>query len=239
LASFQVDEALADLEAARGGGPYSHETMIKLHEQLGIAYAYRDDEARAMKEFQTLLALDPGHLMSYTLSPRVTFLFERVRKDPARPRSSSIDLSWPRELSVARPVPIDIEVVADPAAVLSRAAIEVRRKGEPDYQLVDLELAPPGKYRRVELPALGSSRPEVLELHVRAFDVRGNEVLRWGSADEPRELPLGYSPPAPWYRRWWVWAIAGATVAVGTGVTVYALGAEPSDLVDADFDIDR
>ena len=46
-------------------------------------------------------------------------------------------------------------------------------------------------------------------------------------------MPLRYDPPTRWYRKWWVWAVAGGGVAVGTGVGVYAAVWQPSDTLDA------
>ncbi len=239
LAAFRVDDALADLNRARAAGPYPHEVLVRLYEQLGIAYAYQKDETRAMQAFERLLALDPGHLLPYTLSPQVTFLFERARRDTKRAEPPAVDLSWPRHVDVSHPVPIDVEVLADPTSELTRASIEVRRKGEPTYRAVDLQLGRPGSYRRVELPAMGANHAEVLELHLRAYDARGNEVLRWASADAPREISLGYQPPVAWYRKWWVWALAGSAVAAGTGVTVYLLSIGPPDTLGGMLDINR
>ncbi len=239
LAEFRVNDALKDLDRARAAGPYRHEVLVRLYEQLGIAYAYQKDEARAMQAFETLLALDPGHLLPYTLSPQVTFLFERARKDPKRAQPAAVDLSWPRHVDVSHPVPIDVEVLRDPTSELARASIEVRKKGEPTYRAVDLELARPGSYRRVELPPVGATHAEVLELHLRAYDAKGNEVLRWASAETPREIPLGYRPPPTWYRKWWVWALAGGAVAAGTGITVYLLSIGPPDTLGGMVGINR
>lgn len=237
LAEFQVEQALAELERARAAEPHRFETLVTIYEQLGIAQAYLGHEAEAMAAFDKLLALDPGHLLSYTLSPRATFVFERARSRSQR--ATAIDLSWPRDLEVDESIPVDVEVLADPATMLHRATLEVRTKGADDHRSFDLELAAPGRVRRVVLPALEARRPEVLQLWLRAFDQRGNEVLRWSSADAPREIPLGYRPPTPWYRTWWVWAVAGTAVAVGTGATVYLMQHEPSSNVGGGLDIDR
>ncbi len=71
------------------------------------------------------------------------------------------------------------------------------------------------------------------------FDSEGNEVLVWAGPARPREILLRYDAPSPWYRKWWVWAIAGGVVAVGTGATVFAVTRDPSDTVDGDFVVSR
>jgi tetratricopeptide (TPR) repeat protein len=237
LAAFQVDQALAELQQARAAEPHPHETLVTIYEQLGIAHAYLANETEAMAAFEMLLALDPGHLLSYTLSPRATFVFERARSRSRRP--AAVDLSWPRDLEVDDAIPVDVEVLADPATMLHHATLEVRTRGATTHRSFDLELPAPGDFRRVVLPELGTTRPEVLQLWLRAYDERGNEVLRWGSAEAPREIPLGYRAPTPWYRRWWVWAAAGTAVAVGTGTTVYLIQREPPADVGGGLDIDR
>jgi hypothetical protein len=239
LADFQPDAALAELDRARAAGPHRHELLVELYEQLGIAHAYLGHDAEATAAFEMLLTLAPRHLLSYTLSPQVTFLFERVRKNRDRIEPPVVDLSWPRELEVTDPVPIDVEVVRDRRSLLSRATLEVRRKGTGEFRSVDLALAEPGDYRRVVLPRVGGTGAGAVEIFLRAYDDAGNEVLRWGSDDRPREIPLGYEAPTPWYRNWWVWAVAGTAVAATTGVTVYLIQREPPDLVDGGLDVTR
>jgi len=239
LAAFQVDEALPLLERARSDGPHPHEVLVRIYEQIGIALAYLGREQDALDAFGTLLALAPDHLLSYTLSPKATFLFERARHTADAGPAPAIDVTWPRELRVARPIPVDVEVLADPRASLARAELFVRRKGSRDLQVADLTLAPAGRFARVELPPVDARKPEVLQLWAAAYDRSGNQVLLWGDADRPRELALGWEPPVPWYRKWWVWAVAGGVVAAGTGATVYLVTRSPPDLLGGDFSILR
>ncbi len=239
LAAFDVDKAVALLERARAAGPHRHGDYVRLYEQLGIAYAYLEREADALAAFEMLLVLEPGHLLSYTLSPRATFLFEKARTAMADRPAPAVDLSWPRNLDTEDPVPIDIEVVADPSAFLRRAELHVRRAGaSASYEVIDVPL-PQAGYRRVVLPATRGAANRTLEIYVRAYDDAGNEVLVWADPDRPREIPVRYDPPSPWYRKWWVWAVAGTVVAVGTGTTVFALTRDPPSTVDGDFVVSR
>ncbi len=237
LAGFQVDEALPMLEQARGHGPHPHPVLVRIHEQIGIALAYLGHEAEALAAFAMLLALEPDHLLSYTLSPKATFLFERARRTADAAPAPAIDVSWPRELRVGRPIPVEVEVLADPRGFLARAELHVRRKGEPGFQVADVKLAPAGKFARLALPPVSAQRPEVLQLWAAAYDRDGNQVLLWGGPDRPREIALGWQPPVPWYRKWWVWALAGGGLALATGATVYLVTREPPDLIGGGFDI--
>lgn len=229
LADSQVEAALAELDAAAQAGPLPHAANVALWEQRGIAAAYLEDEAGARRAFAAMLALEPGHLLSYTLSPKVTFAFEKVRTsaDLAVP---SLEVTWSRGQRVGDPVRIDVEAVADPARLLHAATLFVRRRGERAWQLADVALAP-GERRAVVLPAVPGARPASLELYLRARDAAGNEVLTWADPAHPREVPLRYEPPTPWYRTWWGVTLVGGAVALGTGAGVYALTLAPPDRV--------
>lgn len=229
LASSELDAAKVALDAVDQAGPLDHATHVTLWEQRGIAAAYVDDEASATSAFEMLLALDPGHFLSYTLSPKATFVFEKVRgKATAAP--PALDVNWATGAKVGDPVPLDIEVLADPKQFLANATLFVRERGDAAWRAADVALTS-GKPQRVIVPAVHHDKPTSLELYLKAFDRTGNEVLVWADPTRPREIPLRYDPPTPWHRRWWVWAIAGTVVAGVTGVIVYETTLAPPDKV--------
>jgi tetratricopeptide (TPR) repeat protein len=230
LAAFEVDAAIAALDRA-AAAPLDHARHVALWEQRGIAQAYLEREPEALAAFDRLLALDPGHLLSYTLSPKATFVFEKARATAAARGAPALELRWPRDQRLGASVPLEVETIADPDGLLDRATIYVRTRGEPTWRAADLSLADVGALERVRLPAVAGTRPTSLEIYAVASDAAGNEVLSWASPARPREIPLRYEPPTPWYRRWWVWAAAGGVVAVGTGVAVYAAVWEPGPAV--------
>jgi hypothetical protein len=125
LDELKPDEAKVALDAAEKAGPLDREHNISLWEQRGIAAAYVDDEAGAQTAFDMLLALDPGHFLSYTLSPKATFVFEKVRarKDRTAPE---LDVTWERGGKVGTPLPLSIEVLSDPKQFLHTATLFVR-----------------------------------------------------------------------------------------------------------------
>jgi tetratricopeptide (TPR) repeat protein len=234
LARFEVETAAAELDAAAAAGPLDYDSHVALWEQRGIAAAYADDEAAALRAFDMLLTLDPGHLLSYTLSPRATFVFEKARLAARHTARPSVQLTWRRDARIGDALPVDIEVVADPKRALARATLLMRTRGAPTWRALDFPLQQPGTFQRVTVPATSGTRPATLELYLRAFDQKDNEVLRWASPEAPRELALRYDPPEPWHRKWWVRAIGGGVLAVGTGVVVYAVTREPPGTVDGD-----
>jgi hypothetical protein len=142
----------------------------------------------------------------------------------------ALDVNWPHGQRVGDPVPLDLEVVADPKQFLHRATVFVRTRGETGWRAADIALARAAD-RRILLPPVDATRPVSLELYLRAYDDRGNEVLAWADPARPREIPLRYDPPMPWYRRTWFYAVAGGVLASAVGVTVYELTIKPPDKV--------
>lgn len=226
IASQDVDAIAAAVNAAEKAGPLDYTSNIRLWEERGIGLAYGDDDPGAKTAFDMMLALDPGHVLSYRLSPKATLVFEEVRKSVST--APAIDVNWTRGQKVGDPLPIDIEVISDPKKFLDRATLFVRSRGEASWHATDLVLA---KAKTIVLPAIHSDKPVSLELYLRAYDAHDNEVLTWADPSHPRELALRYEPPTPWYRKWWVWAIGGSAVAIATGITVYELTIAPPDTI--------
>ena len=235
LAAFDVERALPLLDEAMKLGPHRHDLLVQLYEQRGIAYSYLKREDDALKAFGELLDLEPGHLLSYTLSPQATFLYERARTAKEARLGAVLDVSWPQGLREDESIPLVVEVLSDPASMLQRMALYVRSSEKEVYERVALKLPVPGELATVHLPAPNTNGPAVLQLYGRAYDNEGDEVLLWFDESRPREIPLAYDAPSPWYRKWWVWATIGGVVAVGTGTTVYVLGLDPSDEVGGVF----
>jgi hypothetical protein len=230
LARLDVDLAGQALAAADRGGPLDHDANVTLWEQRGIAAAYVGDERSASTAFDMLLALDPGHFLSYTLSPKATFVFERARNASRARGVPALDVTWPHGQRVGEPVPLDLDVVADPKQFLRRATVFVRTRGEAGWRAADVTLAGASE-RHLLLPPIDAAGPVSLELYLRAYDDRGNEVLTWADPARPREIPLRYDPPVPWYRRGWFYAAVGTAVAAAVGVTVYELTIAPPDKI--------
>ncbi len=246
------EAALRALDEVAAQGPFARSTYVRIWRQRGMAHsllahaaadAARDDggadaaaAARrhtdlAMRAFDMLLALDPGHRLEYTQTPQTTFMFQDAIGAAAAQPAPTIDIDWDRDARVGTPVPVAVEVISDPKSFLARATLFVRRRGDRAWRATELALPPAGSYQRFVLPATEASAATALELYARAYDQRGNEVLAWASPERPRELPLRWDPPTRWYRTWWIWAIAGGAVAAGVGVTVYATQWRPSDTV--------
>jgi hypothetical protein len=224
LADFKVEDAVALLDKATKEGPYGLADHARLYEQRGIAFAYLDRQQEALAAFDILLAIDPGRAIRYTLSPKVTLLFEEARKRAQDRVPPKVEVRWDREQSVAEPVPIDVDVISDPLGFLKTGAVFWRLRGQGSYQAVPFDLPPVAGSHRVVLPAARAEaeRGESLEM-----------VLTWGSAARPREIQLAYVPPDPWYSKWWVWTLAGVAIAGGAGAAVFAATRSTPSTIDA------
>lgn len=227
LEAFDGESAVKALERSRlVEGPFELDAHLKLHESLGIAYAYAGRAGDALASFEFVLALSPGHAISYTLSPKVTFLFERARQKHAPAPQLAFDVAWPRDIEGGAPLPITVEKVRDARGLATSFTLFARPRGDGEWAPQHHSAPVPGGYATVTAPALAEldNGTVVRELYLAAFDELGNEVFRWGSPASPREVAS--APPPRWYQRGWVWPllIGGVlTVAAGAGGMVYAV----------------
>jgi hypothetical protein len=172
-----------------------------------------------------VLALDPRHLIAYGLKAQVTQIFEAARAESQQP--PEVDIAWPSGLETTDPIPLDVEVLSDPKQFLRRATVFVRARGDAEWRASDLPLS--AKPTRVLIPPLRTAKSTALELYLRAYDDKGNEVLAWSDPVKPREIPLRYDPPPKWYRNWKTYAIGGTAAVLITGLVVYAVTLSPPD----------
>jgi hypothetical protein len=174
-----------------------------------------------------MLALDPGHFLSYRLSPKATFVFDDMRA--ARRVAPAIDLDLPRGQRVGDPLALDLSVIADPKSFLHRGTLFVRTRGDTSWRAADVPLGAGDHV--VVIPPVVATKPTSIELYLRAYDAKGNEVLTWADAEHPREIPLRYEPPTPFYKKWWVIAIAATVAVAASSITVYEVTKAPPDTV--------
>lgn len=228
---FRPRAALSHLERAQSAGPHDLKTGVRLYAALGKARAYLGQAEQAVAAFEHLLRLDPAASLSYTLSPKVTFLFERARARALARPPLSLDLNWPSELRVDRPISFSAEALGDEDAWLQRIRVHHRLRGESTYATQSVDLS--GGRGRFDVPAAAPERTKdaVLEVFARGYDAFGNEVHRWHSDERPRALRLRYVRATRWYERWWVWAVAGVAAAGGTALAVRAATRAPPEQV--------
>jgi tetratricopeptide (TPR) repeat protein len=224
---FRVDDAIDLLTRAESEGPYGHADYVRLYEQLGIALAYAERTEESIAAFDRMLALAPDHALSYSLSPKATLVFEQARQRAAMRSAPAVDLALPRDRMVGDPLPIDLDVIADPLRFFSRAELHYRRAGDSAWSTKEIVLGDPTGRHRVVLDPVTADAQVSLQTWVLLLDQRGNEVMTVASAERPREVLLGYVPPEPWYQKWWLWTAVGAAVIAGTTAAIVVGTREP------------
>lgn len=230
VAAFQAEEGVRLLEKARQTGPFTHAQLVLLYEQLGIAYAYlgRNDEAHLT--FLRLMDIAPRHAISYFLSPRVTFIYERARTEAQVGVAPSLDLQWRATTLAEEPLELRIALSGRPVGV-TQIGLGVRLRGEEQYTVLRRPLEE--GVARVELPPLDPAGALTRQLFVVGLDALGNEVLELASRTSPREITLKPDLSPRWYQRWWVWVATGAVVAAVTSTVIYFVTRPPPQTVPA------
>ncbi len=204
----------------------------RAYESLGMALAILGRQERAREAFEDLLAIDPGYQLSDpSLSPRLRALFESVRKSfvPGYARGAAeaeLMHAAPPGAVAGRPLELAATAVAG-ARAIAVVMLRWRRQGLLGYHAEAMQGAG-GRYTaKVLLP--DEVADYTFEYYLEGLDGQNRVVARVGSPEAPLALPVRGAPPlVPWYRRWWVWAVAagvvvaGATIGVGVGVGVSA-----------------
>lgn len=238
LVDFKAQAALEALDRAEAAGPLAYEAHVTLWEQRGIARAYLGQTDAARSAFTRLLAIAPGHALSYALSPKVTLLFEEVRQRARLQPALTLDVQRPEAPQVGAPTPLRLQRLADPLDLARGGTLYVRARGEPEYRALSFEPTLAPAYTTVTVAAVDGAAPTTLELYAVLVDARGHEVSRWGAPDAPRTLALAYAPPTAWYEDWRLWAVAAAAAAVGAA-SVIAVGTRtPPRRVGGDFGLE-
>jgi tetratricopeptide (TPR) repeat protein len=207
-------EAIHQLEEMRA--PFHvPELAAKAYAALALTYLLRPTDLRAAQgAFRQALAVDPDYKpASGQIPPQAAEILERERKTlPLVRRPTPTDLAW---LAARLKLPRIVWLHVDRGGV---AKIVVYTRGDPS------PVSTTGKV------AVANSLSEAAAL-IR--DRLG------GVPEKPRPKPPGprRGPTGtPWYRRWWVWTIAGVVVAgAAVGVGVALTRDEPSSRYDFHF----
>lgn len=218
LQDLEVEKSIATLESVQG--PLTLEQSTQLYENLGLACAYAEQGEKAEQAFASLLRIAPGHTLDYSISPKATFIFEKVRQRMLKEPALLVQTSPPSATPYDTPLTIQTNTLHNPGNFVSslRLCHRVKQKGG-NYDCLDLELSDSAESNAFVLPPF--ARPDVndeeemtLQFALSGFDAQGNEVYRGPSKARPGELPLGLQPQIPWYENPLTWtAVASATLA--------------------------
>lgn len=228
LSEHEVKRAVEVLQQVTG--PLRLADAVRHAENLGIGLAYSGRVDEAKRVFKRLLAIAPGHVMPYTVSPKATFVFEEARTEMAKLRATEVKVLAPQAIPFAEKIEVSSLCTANALDLMQSWELCFRIKGQgKDY--ICQPAAPSAEENTAKhlLPAIpataatDSEQQVILQLAVLGYDSDGNEVYQGPSKSRPQEVVVGVEVPGPWYSNYWLWGAvaASAAAAVAGGVALY------------------
>lgn len=238
---------IADAVLARGrNGP---DAVRRAYALLGQANAVTGQDQQAKRSFRMLLALQPDFRLPPTTSPKVRKPLTEVLADWAGRPGLSVGHRTPQAAPHDQPLRLQVLVVEDPLTMVAAAAVSWKLPGGSSWSTLRAEGRKRDYTLLVPLPVEGA-RPGTLSYYVELLDENNNVLLRKGDPGSPLEVRLtgaaapgpaapGPSPPAstPWYKRWWVWTIAGVLVAGATTAAVVVTTRPDSTQIELGWEV--
>jgi hypothetical protein len=176
-----VDFEAVQQAAAAGlatGEATSAETA-RLNVLAGMAAAVLGKDAASTRYFVVALAIRPDLKMDGSLSPKTR-----------QPYLDAVGFWGDREERLRLTAKVDVRRaqltirVSDPAAIAPRYRLNLRAKGDVDYERRTLE-----SQSRVDLPVPTRLFRQGFEYYVELVDAAGNRLLEVGTEDEPIVVP--------------------------------------------------
>jgi hypothetical protein len=224
------------IDAARAARTAPGATPRLRAEAFGLeasAQVVMGDEAAAATTFASMFAADPSYELPPGTSPRVLAIYRPARSawDQARetalreqlgPKLQSLRFTPAPPPRARGGLPITVAVdLTDPDRLLAQVRLHYRR-GTSAWSTLSARLT--GRSLRVDIPGAftASEQPYRLELFAEAVHASGVVLRRAGTREQPLAVAVdpGQVPrPTPLYKRWWVWAGAGA-LAIGVPILI-------------------
>jgi len=217
---LEYRKAVRELAPIKTNPSATRAQRLEALELIGLATFILGDESGAREAFEDILAIDAGYqLREPSGSPKIRAFFEGVRRDylpDYRPGGAVLDHDAPSGATAGHRVELDAHVVSGSGRV-KEIVLFWRRRGELAYEAVPLQAA--GPRWRVRFVPPSDPAGYVLEYYLEARDIARRSVARVAGPETPLSLAVkaGQAPtgPSAWYKRWYVWAGAGAAVVVG------------------------
>lgn len=199
-------------------------------ELVGLSQAILGDEAAARKAFESLLELDPTYeLDEPSGSPKIRRLFAEVKRAhvPQRPPKVELEHTPPATGHAGRWL-LMLAQTTEGGELVSEVVLSSRHRGQSAFAELRMRRGEKLRWRAHLRPA----SPGVLEYYIEARDVTGRTLFQIGGPDKPLSVlvravaSVSEGTTKPWYRRWYVWAGAGAVLA-GTAAVLWADRSEP------------
>ncbi len=194
---------------------------LRALELVALSHLILGDDVAARGSFERLLDIDPGYqLTDQSGSPRIREFFDDVRAavlGVAAGGSAALDHAAPTQAPAGRRLEIDVRATAG-AEHVKEVVFFVRRRGTRDYAAVTAAFRGDARWRIRWTPDASIDAYGV-EYYIEGRGLTGEPVARAGSPEAPLtiEIASGQGAPPAWYRRWYVWAGAGALAAGAIG----------------------
>jgi tetratricopeptide (TPR) repeat protein len=189
---------------------------------LGCTYLALEENTKAQAAFETLLAFQPDYVPNRRLtSPKIAGFLSRVRNEYPTPAAAPTLAHQPPLEAGSGQTRLALEV--QHLSPRLRPVLHYRSSTTPEYLTLEAyEVL--GSLARFAMP----TRERSTTLYYFALSTRsGITVRRLGGPKRPFRLQgesrARAGAAAPWYRRWWVWTIAGVVVAGASAGAAYAL----------------
>lgn len=241
---FKEAEALLLRLRARLAGQRSREAQ-EAHTYLAFVHAAFGRQEQALSAFEKALEIRPSMTLP-DASPKIARLFVQARQR-WRAKLRALDHDPPRleheaQHKVLHGQKLEITASATDRSPIKEVLLNYRVATNRGWTTVKMERTKDGRYI-ASVPSSVVVRPGV-EYYVEAWDELGNGPGLKGSTRAPIRVtveggPLAASRPAtarPWYKKWWVWAIAAgaAAAAGGTAAAIY-LNRDQQARIDIDW----
>ncbi len=230
----EYDKVIRVLRPVTTDAAATRAQRLRALELVALSQLILGDDAAARASFERLLDIDPGfQLTDQSGSPRIREFFDEVRArvlGADAGASAALDHAAPTEAPAARRLELDVRVTAGEDHV-KEVRFFVRRRGTQDYDEVAAAFRGGARWR-VRWTPPASADPYVVEYYLEGRGLAGEPVARAGSPEAPLtiEITAGQGEARPWYRRWYVWAGAGALAAGALGAIWLAGGADEGSL---------
>jgi tetratricopeptide (TPR) repeat protein len=212
--------ALESLAAAEQHPENARVVLTHIYRLRGQAAMMASREEEAVEAFKRTLALEPAD-DGTGLRPESLPAFKKAVEFWKGQPPMKLEHLPPGKVPPGKPVLMAMRVAADPLAMVARVELRYRRAGDQRWVVT----TPDGEDHVARLPAFAlalAGKDYKIEYVIVAKDRYGAILDSLGTPSAPLAFVVSESAivrPLRWYKRWWVWAIAG-TVAAGIATAV-------------------
>ncbi|MEK6607721.1 MAG: tetratricopeptide repeat protein [Myxococcota bacterium] len=217
--------AMAALDQALTTPRNSRESLIDIYKLRALVASRGGKADDARESFKRLLAIDASYVLSETAEATALGAYAEAKAFWAGKTPPSVMPNVPGKAAEGQDLKVDPKVGSDPLAMVAGFETLVRVKGAREF----------GRYSGMSIPATQMVAPGV-EVVVLAVDTHGGTIASGGTLDQPLAVQVIASVPGrgpgvdadamavanarpegevtsqPLYKKWWVWAAAGAVV---------------------------